>query len=301
MHNTGLTVQARRRPRALAPPDWRWQEALIYSSDVRQGRRSQVPSDPIVQLAVRALRVGPTKAGNHGYDGAARYLGSCWPLVQETIELGTMARRSAISAMLDVCLIKGWTHDEASIAGCPVGCEVYELYSKLFFDLGEMRAVHSWLQDFLIEPELHSRNSSLLRARLLACFGEGDVGVHAAISGKASEEETALMKQLSRTERQKRLFDYVVRYTNMAPEVYASVMEAALKSMSDQDFQQRMKDRESAGSESLETLASDMEAGIRAYSQHELQSFNKDGVDFVNQYTKLITGNNDNGKHDVQK
>lgn len=280
------------RPRLLAPPDWRYQEARAFVSEARRGQNPTVPSDPLVQLVVRALRCGVQKDGG----ATNKLMHKCWPLVAETLDLGLIQRRSAIAATIEVCLIKGWSHAEARKAGCPVGSEVYKLYEAIFFDLGQMRTVAAWLQDFLIEPERYSGNSTLLRARLLACYGQGDAGISAAVTGVATSDEEETMKKLSKTERQKRLFDYVTKYTRMEPEVYASVMETALKTMNDHDFQERMKDREDAGSSSLEELAAGLEEGVRAYSQSELEKFHADGIDFVNQYTKALTGKNDNGK-----
>ena len=108
------------------------------------------------------------------------------------------------------------------------------------------------------------------------------------------------MRRLMTNERQKNLFDYVVKKTEIDPEVYSAMMETALKDMAARDFQEHMKDREDAGSGSLEELAEHMEEGIRAFSQSELLGMEDAGIDFVNQYTKVLARNSKNGKEDIQ-
>ena len=114
------------------------------------------------------------------------------------------------------------------------------------------------------------------------------MGGTAAVTGFIDSETQQLMKQITATEQQKRIFEYVVRATDMRAEDYVAVMEGAVKSMTEKDFQEKMRDREEAGSSSLEELACHLEEGIRAYSQKELEGINSSGLDFVNQYTPVI-------------
>ena len=74
----------------------------------------------------------------------------------------------------------------------------------------------------------------------------------------------------------------------MDPDTYATLMEAAVKSLSEHEFQEHMRDREDAGSSSLEELAEGIEEGVRAYSQQELEQPSEDGLDFSNKYTQVI-------------
>jgi hypothetical protein len=74
----------------------------------------------------------------------------------------------------------------------------------------------------------------------------------------------------------------------MDNETYVAIMEAAVKSMSDRDFQEKMRDRDDAGSGSLEELAEGLEQGIKAFSQTDIANSSKLGLDFDNQYTTVI-------------
>lgn len=283
----------RTRERLTRPPDWRYQEARQYLADERAGKSPMVPDDAVVQYSIRALRANSRGPANRSY------MLNLWPVMEEVLYYGVTARRSALAAELDTCLIKGWSHDEALIAGCPVGRDVYELYAKLFFDLTGVRALHSWVHDFLFEPERHSSNTSLLRAHILAYYGAGGAGRTAAVSGMLREDESSLMKSLAKSERMKSLFDYIMRHTSVDPETYMTIMESASKTMSDREFQEHMRDRDDAGSGSLEELAESMEEGIRAYSQNELANPDKSGLDFINQYVPIIIGNTDDGKKNI--
>ena len=177
---------------------------------------------------------------------------------------------------------------------------VYELYSKIFCDLSGITAVHSWIHDFLIEPERYNSNTTLLKARLLAYYGGAKPGNCAIVVGPGDVDTQKLMKQIASNEQQKRIFEYIVRATDMSEEDYITVMESAVKSMTEKDFQEKMRDRDDAGSSSLEELATNLEQGIRAYSQKELETINQSGFDFVNQYTPVILRKDqDDGKSNI--
>lgn len=293
------------RDSLLKPPDWRYQEALSYLRSTRDGEPAQIPTDPVVQYAIRGMRCLRLNANNcpatfvtcrHGLSTLMR---KSMPALYETLVYGLYRRKSAVASMLDACLIKGWCYDDARKAGCPVSRDVYVLYSKLFFDLTGIRAVHCWIHDFLFEPERSSTSKALLRARLLAYYGSGSIGVSGGVTGLLSDAEAALMRAIMSNERQKKLFDYVVSKTALPADVYATMMEAALKEVSGHEFQERMRDREETGTESLEELASHMEEGIRAFTKADMGA-DSTGLDFVNQYTKSLARSDHNGEENVQ-
>lgn len=294
------------RDSLLKPPDWRYQEALSYLRSTRDGEPAQIPTDSVVQYTIRGLRclrintnrcLKPFDAT--GRRGLSTLMRRSMPALYETLVYGLYRRKSAVASMLDACLIKGWTHAEARKAGCPVGRDVYVLYSKIFFDLTGIRAVHCWIHDFLFEPERASASTALLRARLLAYYGSGSAGVFSGVVGMLSGAEAALMRSIMSNERQKKLFDYVVSKTALPADVYAAMMEAALKEVSGREFQERMRDREETGTESLEELASHMEEGIRAFTKADMGA-DATGLDFVNQYTKSLARSDKNGEENVQ-
>lgn len=277
------------------PPDWRCQEACQYLSEERNRETPTIPTDIIVQYAIRALRAyAPHMSGGSKKfleKHVKKYVMNLWPVMDEVLYYGVYARRSSVSAELDTCIIKGFDYKTARIAGCPLCRASYDLYQALFFDLSGVRAVHAWINDFLFEPEKYTENTTLLRSRLLAYYGASTTGIGASVTGTLTEQDEAVMRRIVKNERQKKLFDYIVKTTNLDAVTYAEIMEAAVKSMSEHDFQEHMKDREDAGSESLEDLAVDMEKGIRAFSQHELEACDKTGLDFINQYTQALAGN----------
>ena len=264
------------------PPDWRYQQARQYLADMKQGQTPVIPSDHAVQYVIRAL------AANSRSPMHRRMLFNMWPVMEEVLYYGITARRSTLAAELDTCLIKGWDHDKAFSEGCPFRRETYDLYAAVFFDLSGVRAIHAWIHDYLFEPERYGHNQTLLRARLVAYYGQGSAGRATAIAGMLPKDESSIMKQLISNERQKQIFDYMLKHTKMDPDTYATLMEAAVKSLSEHEFQEHMRDREDAGSSSLEELAEGIEEGVRAYSQQELEQPSEDGLDFSNKYTQVI-------------
>lgn len=267
----------------LSPPDWRYQQAVQYLDDERTGSTPTIPTDPVVLLTIRALRAF-RRVPNR------LYMDVLWNTTEEVIRLGTTMKRSAIVAEIESHLISGHkAEDLSTIYSCPIPPRVYKLYASMFFDLSGITAVNSWIHDFLFEPERHTKNQILLRSRLLSYYKDAAAGAKIAVLGINDKDSINLLKKIGSNERSKALFDYMVKHTNMPQETYVMMMEAALKSMTERDFQEHMRDREEAGSGSLEDLAVGIEQGIRAYTQQEIEGADANGLDFTNQYTQFIT------------
>ena len=282
------TIQAERPPENkrevfLRPPDWRYQAAVAYLEEERCGRTPTLPTDPVVIFTIRALRAYRRVPNRLLMD-------AMWNDVEETLRLGITMRHSAIVAEIEAHLISGHTvKDLKELHACHIPPMMYKLYNLIFFDLSGIVAVHSWIHTFLFEPEKYAGNQTLLRARLLAYYSSADKGANTAVFGSPDSSATAFLKKIGTNERQKSLFDYMIKHTKMPIEIYATTMEAAIKSMTERDFQEHMRDRDEAGSESLESLASGIEKGIRAYTQEELKNPNTSGEDFTNQFTEILT------------
>lgn len=281
-------IQAERPPEMsrevfLSPPDWRYLAAVQYLDDERCGKTPPIPEDPMVLFTIRALRAYRKIPNRIVMD-------TLWKDVSETLRLGITMRHSAIVAEMEAHLISG--HPANTLYkdyGCCIPPRMYELYSKIFFDLTGITAVHSWIHTFLFSPERYLNDQTLLRARVMAYYADADKGAKTAVFGALDTASAAFLKKIGMNQRQKDLFDYMVKKTRLPIEIYATTMETALKSMTERDFQEHMRDRDEAGSESLETLAKGIEAGIRAFSQIELNSVNQSGADFTNQFTETLT------------
>lgn len=266
----------------LNPPDWRYHAACAYLADEKAGLAATIPTDPIVLLTIRALRAFrriPNRL----------YMDALWNDTEETIRLGTSMKHSAIVAEIEAHLISGHTAQDLKEHNSMIPPKVYELYKYIFFDLTGITAVHSWIHDFLIEPERHTRNQILLRSRILAYLSSAEDAAASAVFGLPNKSVQELLKKIGSNERNKQLFDYMVKHTKIPQDIYVTLMETALKSMTDRDFQEHMRDRDEAGSGSLEELSEGIEQGIRAYSQQEIADASAAGSDFTNQYTAFLT------------
>lgn len=247
----------------MQPPDWRYREACQYIADDSAQMPATVPTDPFVQYAVRAVRAGKNIA-------TRRYTATLWPHVSAAIYYGTLGKSTAITAEMETYHIHKRKATDSECVCLPCGPVVYELYGKLFFDLSGIVAIHSWIHDFLFEPERYKKNTTLLRARLLAYYGGDTMGANAAVLGHASDGAEELMNKIMSNERHKKIFEYVVKTSRIDDTNYAMIMEAAIKSMNDRTFAEHMRDRDDSGSSSLEELATHLEEGVRAFSQQEL-------------------------------
>ena len=275
----------------LRPPDWRYQEASAYLRELRQKKSPGIPTDPFVQYAIRLLRAEQDK-------DAYVYTSTLWPEVTSVMMLGTVFRHSAIAAEIEANIIHGTTPEQLVADGFYVPPAVYALYEKIFFDLSGITTIQAWINDFLFEPERHSHNQILLRTRLLAYHGDPEKAMEAAVVGAPMSSDTKeLMKTIATSERQKKVFDYLVKETRVDADVYVGMMETAVKNMTERDFQERMRARDEVGSSSLEELAHNLEQGIRAFSQQEMSQADSNGLDFNNQFVAgILQKDNDNGK-----
>ena len=266
----------------LNPPDWRYHAACAYLDDEKRGKAATAPTDPIVLLVIRALRAF-RRVPNR------LYMDALWNATEEAIRLGTTMRHSAIVAEIESHLISGHTAKDLKDHDSVIPPMLYDLYREIFFDLTGITAVHSWIHDFLVEPERFSKSQILLRERILAYLAGPKEGAASAIMGLPDKAVEQLLKKIGANERNKQLFDYMVKHTKIPQDIYVTMMETALKSMTDRDFQEHMRDRDEAGSGSLEELSEGIEQGIRAYSQQEIADANAAGTDFTNQYTAFLT------------
>ncbi len=275
------------RDSLLKAPDWRYQTATACLADSDSGRVPRIPTDPCVQYLIRALRA-------YRRPEARELVELCWGPIYKVIHLGTAAADSAVVSEIETLLIQGATRDDPEVKVLPVDGDVYDLYAQVFFDLTGVRAVHSWMQDYLFSPET-ARGSwnTKLRSRLLAYYG-GESARSASVPARLEGDALALMKNMMASQRQARLFDYVMKKCNVDKVTYAQLMEAALRDMTAREFTEHLRERADAASGSLEDIAAGIESGIRAFSQTELDSRAPTGLDFTNQYTRSILGN-DNG------
>lgn len=275
----------------LRPPDWRYQAAVAYLDDIEAGRSPQIPTDACVQYAIRAI-----KAFRH--PGSRELVRQCWDSIYKVLYLGTVASDSAITAEVESLLIHGADVDDPEVKVLPFSTDVYRLYAMLFFDLSGVIAIHTWMHDYLFGPQ-HVRGSfnTKLRTRLLAYYGGRTASQSSGVLGAVPPDALALMKTMMSNERQRKLFEYMMHKLKLNDTDYAMLMEAAVKDMTTREFQEHMKDREEAGSDTIESVADGLETAIRAFTQPELSDVDKNGLDFDNRYIKHIL-RKDNGTED---
>lgn len=277
---------AERTPKAtresfIKPPDWRYQEAVAFIESKRKGSFAPIPTDPIVQLTIRALE-------GLRSEHTRQYVEELWPDLYEALVLGTVAHNSSLAAEIEAHIIAG---DSAWSIGAGIfglRSQTYVLYRDIFFDLSGIQAVHSWIEYHLFEPARAAGKRTILRSRMMAYYGNKELAKRAAVTGGVDDQCINMMRKLIRGERMRRVFDYMTTHTSLSSEQYAEVMESTLKVMNDQEFQEHMRDRTEAGSTTLAEFAEHLEEGIRAYSQQELKQTDESGLDFVNQYTATI-------------
>ena len=239
----------------LRPPDWRWQEAKAFIEAELCDEFYTLPEDPVVHMAVRILR-------------------------------GVYSRFSL--------LIEGYSPKAASDTLKFISPLQYELYGKLFFDLSGVRAVSSWMEDFVLNPKLGKETKLILRSRWLSYYEGGKSGVESALTGKLSPGARKLLAVFTENERAKQVFDYMTSSIKLPAVEYATLMEQSIKSAQDRQLAMDLKEAEEKETpESLRQLAENIQEGIRHYTQAEKDGCSGgmgNGLDFNNKYINIITG-----------
>lgn len=267
----------------LRAPDWRYRAAQAYLESEDSGKSPEIPSDPLVQYCIRGLRAMRTPE-------MRAYLERFWPELHQALELGILRRDTAMAAAMDAYIMTGRDmakdYGFTKSGGLKAVCQLYE---RLFMDLSGLKTVNMWINDFLFSPERDKRDLTVLRTRLVTYYGGLESGMQMAVLGSDTSSCKALMDRIAASERSKQVFDYMIRNTKLDPETYVTLMETAMRASAEQSFQERMRDREDAGSSTLEELAQHIEEGVRAFSQSELKAQLQGGDDPVNSYVKVLT------------
>lgn len=275
----------------LRPPDWRYLEARDYLREEQAGRKGLPPKDAVVQFLIRLLR-GLSNPSTRSV------IQLKWRDAADIIHIGTAARESSFSQELENHIINGLSAKEAEQRmGCAwFTASHYNMFRDFFFDLSGICAITAWVNHHLFNPAIRNKQGDLLRNRLLA-YCEGSDAATAALSPLYDSSHSDLLNLFARNARQKKIFDYLVQSTRLAPEIYAGMMETAYKDITTREFQERIKDKETAGESSLQELARDLSEGVRRFTLDEQQDYDQFGLAYANNYTSIILDKgNDNGK-----
>jgi len=266
----------------LRPPDWRYIEAQEYLREEKAGRMSPPPTDPAVQYLIRLLR------GLANPDSRLAVLLK-WRDAADVIHIGTAARESAFSQELEDYIIDGTDVEDVKqmVGGTWFTTAHYQMFRSFFFDLSDVCAVTSWISYHLLDNARNSKQGALLRNRLLAYCEGGNSALEASLPG-CNKNDDSLLRRYAHNVRQQKIFDYLTQKTHLPKELYASLMETAVKDMTTREFQERLKDKEAAGDSSLQELAGDLSEGVRRFSLDEQQAYDAFGLSYSNQYTSII-------------
>ena len=265
----------------LRTPDWRYLEAQEYLREERAGRVSPPPTDPAVQYLIRLLR------GLSDPDSRLAVLAK-WRDAADVIHIGTAARDSSFAQELEDHIIDGTDVEDIKqmVGGTWFTTVHYKMFQSFFFDLSDVCAVTAWINYHLLDNAKNSKQGALLRNRLLAYCEGGQAARDSNLPG--GESNGGLLKRYAQNVRQQKIFDYLTQKTHLPKEIYASLMEAAVKDMSAREFQERLKDKEAAGDSSLQELAGDLSEGVRRFTLDEQQSYDSFGLSYSNNYTSII-------------
>jgi hypothetical protein len=265
----------------LRPPDWRYIEAQDYLREEKAGRVSPPPTDPTVQYLIRLLR------GLSNPDSRLAVLLK-WRDAADVIHIGTAARESAFSQELEDHIIDGTDIEDIKqmVGGTWFTAVHYHMFRSFFFDLSDVCAVTAWINYHLLDNARNSKQGALLRNRLTAYCEGGKAAIESNIPG--NDDNGGLLKRYAQNVRQQKIFDYLTQKTNLPKELYASLMETAVKDMTTREFQEHLKDKEAAGDSSLQELAGDLSEGVRRFTLDEQQTYDAFGLSYSNQYTSII-------------
>lgn len=226
----GLIEAEDTSPASLAPsfnresiiigPDWRWQVAQTeeYSD------RMLLPYIPSTDIHVMSARKLQRMMSNRS---TQLWFQNKWQDAYETVMVAVDSKYKTMRTALESAIIRyaGDADKVCSKVKWVKPCQL-RLYKNLFFDLSGVTAAHDWMEDHVFGPALKHRSSGTQIALLSAYYSQVATDPTGRIRSKG---EQSVLHTLMDNVRLRKVAEYVIGDTKIPIEMYAGMMEAALR------------------------------------------------------------------------
>ena len=271
----------------LRPPDWRWQEAKKIQLQKSTGIPVINVVDPLVLYAVRLQEAFLQPS-------VRQFVCYKMPDAWQVVQLGVADMNSIMKACLQACIISGLDQQQTCNKLQWIKPIQVMLYRDLFCDLSGAEGVPAWFQQMMLHPLRSTKNMALFRARALAYYHSLDAALKSLNFGIIGRTAKDVMQKMWRCQRNKQIFDYYAKQTNIPIQIYATNIQQAVRGREQRDFIKESKQGQGSQTAILQ-IGKMLESSIRGFTQAEtkLDTQNaKFGIDFSAQYIKHIKSKN---------
>lgn len=216
-------------------PDWRWQVAQTEEYN----ERMNLPYIPNTDIYVMSARKLQRMLANRN---TQLWFQAKWPEAYEMITIATNPKYGTMRTTLESAIIR-YSGDCDKVINKVKWINMAQLrvYKNLFFDLSGVTAAHDWMEDHVFTPTMKNRSHGAQISLLTAYYSNVATDPTGRLRPK---EEQSVLHTLMDNIRLRKVAEYVLGDSKLPLEVYAGMMETALR---DLDLKRASTKDESSG------------------------------------------------------
>jgi hypothetical protein len=151
-----------------------------------------------------------------------------WGDAYDVVYVGVDPKYGTMRTSLEAAIIR-YTDDDKILQKIKwINKDQLRLYKLLFFDLSGVQAAHDWMEDHIFKKALKNRTASAKIALLTAYYSKTDTD---PTGRRRSKEECNVLHTLMDNDRLRKISEYVLGDTNIPIDIYAGMMESAIKDL----------------------------------------------------------------------
>lgn len=276
------------RESILLGPDWRWTTAQTEEFNERNNL-AYIPSTDIYVLAARKLQRMMANRNTQ------MWLKSKWPEAHDIAYIGVDDKFGTMRTALESAIIRYMGDVEKILNKVKwVTLNQLNLYMKLFFDISGVTAAHDWMEDHVFRPTLKRRSPGAQIALLTAYYSK----VATDPTGRMrSKDECSVLHTLMDNTRLRKVAEYVLGDTKIPIEMYAGMMESAIRDIDAKRSIAGSDDKTTELSTAITERLKDVTKRMEPSEVEETIKNNTSGIEIDNEMTYIrnrLLGKGDN-------
>ena len=263
------------RESIIIGPDWRWEVARTEEYNDRMNLPYVPNSDIYVMTARQLQRMMADRTSRIWFQHK-------WNDAFEMVMVAVDSQYKTMRTALESAIIRYSGNADKVTAKIKwvKPCQL-RLYKKLFFDLSGVTAAHDWMEDHVFAPALKRRSSGAQIALLTAYYSQ----VATDPTGRMrSKGEQSVLHTLMDNVRLRKVAEYVLGDTKIPLEMYAGMMESALKDISDK----RTADSEEVNEALNRSIVERLKDVTRRMNPDEVDNATQESADGVETNDEMI-------------
>lgn len=266
------------RESILLGPDWRWTTAQAEELNERNNL-CYIPSTDIYVMTARKLqRMMATR-------NTQIWFKAKWPEAHDIVYIGVDDKFRTMRTSLESAIIRHMGDIDKILEKIKwITSSQLNLYMHLFFDISGITAAHDWMEDHIFRPTLKRRSPGAQIALLTAYYSK----VATDPTGRMrSKDECRVLHTLMDNTRLRKVAEYVLGDTKIPIEMYAGMMESAIRDLDVKRAQTGSEDKATNLSQAITERLKDVTKRMDPHEVEEVVKNNTSGIEFDNEMTYI--------------